>query len=133
MLWSPFVASDARDRCHSKYLQAAEAQESALARPASIAHRAHHATMRRPVGQHHPAGRYLFAQGQGRASRVSMTTNVFAKVQMGAPTARVHHSFLQDVVAPESVADSKSASPQPKCLMELAQLLQDSELAGLVR
>ena len=85
------------------------------------------------MGQHHPAGRYPFAQGQGRASRVSMTTNVFAKVQMGAPTARAHHSFLQDVAAPVSVASSTSAGPQPKCLMELARLLQDHELAGSVR
>ena len=85
------------------------------------------------MGQHRPAGRYLFAQGQGRVSRVSMTTNVFAKVQMGAPTARAHHSFLQDAAAPESVADSTSANPQPKCSRELALLLQDPERAGSVR
>ena len=85
------------------------------------------------MGQHHPEGRYLFAQGQGRASRVLMTSSVFAKVQMGAPTEHAHHSFLQDVAAPESVADSTSVSPQPKCSRELAQLLQDPGRAGLVR
>ena len=85
------------------------------------------------MGLHHPAGRYLFAQGQGRVSQVSMTSSVFAKVQMGAPTTPAHHSFLQDAEAPESVADSTSASPQPKCSRELAQLLQDPGRAGSVR